>query len=491
MMKPICRHPLADRFARLLLLTIAGSAALTAGCAAIKPQPPGPKPYLQASAEDMQWFRQARFGLFIHWGPVSIKGTEIGWSRGGERRGRSGTGSIPAEEYDNLYKQFNPTEFNADEWVALAQAAGMKYLVFTSKHHDGFCMFDTRLSDYKITNSPFKRDICAELADACHRTGLKLGWYYSQPDWHHPDYRTKKHKRYLAYMHGQVRELLTNYGKVDVMWFDGLGGTAEDWDAENLFKMIRQLQPGIIINNRAGLPADYDTPEQHIGSTTDGRPWETCMTIGDQWAYKPDDYIKSVEECLHVLVKTAGGGGNLLFNVGPRPDGRIEPEQAERLRQMGRWLDKNGPAIYGTAAGPFQRDAWGVSTCQANRAYVHVLGFDGNRVTLPPLKPRIRSATLIDGQPVRFNQAPDRITLVVPRQYRDPIDTIVVLETDGPVEGLDLKPLPSGSLAKGHKGPKPGKTGADEGNAFDDDYSTYWTANVDKSPARLDRKSVV
>ena len=182
-----------------------------------------------------------KFGLFVHWGPVSLEGTEIGWSRGGARRGTGGTGEIPLDVYDNLYKKFNPVKFNADEWVRIAKAAGMRYLVFTSRHHDGFSKFDTKLTDYKITSpdSPYRKDIVKELADACHEGGPEVGLYYSQPDWHHPDYRTANHARYIEYMHGQVRELMTNYGRVDMLWFDGLGGTAKDWDAETLFKMIR------------------------------------------------------------------------------------------------------------------------------------------------------------------------------------------------------------------------------------------------------------
>ena len=193
---------------------------------------------VKASKKDMQWWRDARFGMFVHWGPVSLKGTEIGWSRGGERRGRSGTGSIPVEVYDNLYKEFNPTEFDAGEWVEIAKAAGMKYIVFTSKHHDGFSMFDSKATDYKITSpeSPFGRDVVGELAKACHDGGLKIGFYYSPVDWYHPDYRTENHANYIKFMHNQVREICSNYGRIDIMWFDGLGGTSEDWNSKPLFK---------------------------------------------------------------------------------------------------------------------------------------------------------------------------------------------------------------------------------------------------------------
>jgi hypothetical protein len=179
------------------------------------------KAYLKARDADVQAWRELKFGLFVHWGPVSLQGTEIGWSRAGERRGTGGTGTVPVEVYDNLYRQFDPTEFDAERWVRVAQDAGMCYLVFTTKHHDGFSMFDSQLTDYKVTNSPFGRDVVKELADACHRAGLKLGFYYSPPDWHHPDYRTANHARYIAYLHGQVRELCTNYGTVGILCSTG------------------------------------------------------------------------------------------------------------------------------------------------------------------------------------------------------------------------------------------------------------------------------
>jgi alpha-L-fucosidase len=315
--------------------------------------------YLSANPETIARWRQLKFGLFVHWGPVSLKGTEIGWSRGGQRRGhrtKSNPNGIPVEVYDNLYKEFNPVKFDARQWVEIAKAAGMRYMVFTTKHHDGFSMFDSKLTDYKITSpqSPFGRDVVGELADACHEAGLWWGIYYSPVDWHHPDYRTENHARYIRFLHGQIRELLANYGRVDIMWFDGLGGSARDWDSEPLFKMIRSLQPEIIINNRGGLPGDYDTPEQRIGGMQVDRPWETCMTICRQWAWKPDDELKSLAQCVQTLVKVVGGDGNLLLNVGPMPDGRIEPRQVERLKEIGQWLQEYGQSIYETRGGPFR-----------------------------------------------------------------------------------------------------------------------------------------
>jgi len=401
-----------------------------------------------AKPDRMQWFRDDKFGLFIHWGPVSLKGTEIGWSRGGERRGRNDKhpGAIPVEEYDNLYKEFNPTAFNANEWVGIAKSAGMKYLVFTTKHHDGFCEFDSKLTDYKITNSPFGRDVVAELAKACHANGMRLGFYYSPPDWHHPDYRTANHARYIEYMHGQIRELLSNYGKVDVLWFDGLGGTAKDWDSERLFAMIHKLQPDILINNRCGLPGDYDTPEQKIGEYRTDRVWETCMTLGTQWAWKPDDQIKSLKECIQILVRTVGGDGNLLLNVGPMPDGRIEPRQVERLREIGEWLSRYGESIYRTRGGPFRPGTWGASTRRGDTIYLHILSWEGHSVRLPPIQRRIVSSTVLTGGIAIIDQGDDGIEITLPPVYRNSADTIVMLRLDGPAETANPaseKPAPA------------------------------------------------
>ena len=393
------------------------------------------KGFLNAPAKDIQAWRQLKFGLFIHWGPVSLKGTEIGWSRKGPRRGRSGTGQIPMEVYDNLYKKFNPVKFDAKEWVEIAKDAGMKYMVFTTKHHDGFCNFDTKLTDYKITNpdSPYGKDVVKQLADACHQGGLKWGIYYSPPDWHHPDYRNgPNHAKYIKYLHGQLRELLTGYGQVSMIFFDGLGGRPADWDAHNLVKMCRRLQPHVIINNRGGLPGDNDTPEQRIGKMQTGRPWETCMTICHQWAWKPNDRMKSLAQCIQTLVRVVGGDGNFLFNVGPMPDGRIEPRQVERLKEMGRWLKKYGESIYGTRGGPFPPGAWGASTYKGNTIYVHVLNPALDTVTLPAIQKKIIASSVLTGGTVKVEQTDQAIKVSVPKADRQQIDTIVVLKLDGP-----------------------------------------------------------
>ena len=400
----------------------------------------------------LDWWRAARFGLFIHWGPVSLVGTEIGWSRGGERRGfdRWGTGDVPVEIYDNLYKEFNPVRFDAAEWVQIAQDAGTRYMVFTSKHHDGFVNFDTALTDYKITSpeSPFGRDIVRELSDAARAAGLPFGCYYSQPDWRHPDYRNENHQRYIDYFHAQVTELCSNYGDLAVLWFDGLEEhfidadeveryrdvevfpSAQIWDSERLFEQIRALQPNILINNRCGMRADFDTPEQMIGAFQDQRPWESCITICKQWAWKPDDVLKSFEECIHTLVRVVGGDGNLLLNVGPMPDGRIEPRQVERLREIGSWLQRYGESIYGTRGGPFRPGAWGASTQVDGFIYLHILAWPDDVLVLPPTTRKIIDAVALTGGEVTVEQNSAGTTIAVAPADRDPVNTLVRLTVE-------------------------------------------------------------
>ncbi|MCP5519829.1 MAG: alpha-L-fucosidase [Verrucomicrobiales bacterium] len=397
----------------------------------------------------LQWWREARFGMFIHWGPVSLKGTEIGWSRGAQ---------IPVEEYDQLYRRFNPTNFNARAWAELARAAGMKYMVFTTKHHDGFCMWDTKQTDFNIMRSPFGRDVVKELAAGCRDQGLRFATYHSVCDWHHPDFpltspggrvrrETSDLDRYEQYLHAQVRELITNYGPLGILWFD----VPQEFDRERGLRLeahTRALQPDIIINNRSGASGDYDTPEQRVGKYQDDRPWETCMTICRQWAWKPDDAMKSLEECLQTLIRCAGGDGNLLFNVGPMPDGRIEPRQVERLREMGTWLGQFGETIYATRGGPFKPGPWGASTRKDRRIYLHL--FDpAEPLVLPPIGPRIVASSTLTGGSARVVQTGEGITVSVPEAARREIDTIVVLELDGPATTIPAVGLYPASLTSG------------------------------------------
>ena len=414
-------------------------------------QVPGPDP------ESLARWQEWRFGMFIHWGPVSLKGTEIGWSRGSE---------VPREEYDELYTQFNPTRFDAREWVRIAQDAGMRYMVITSKHHDGFCIWDSALTDYDIMSTPFHRDILDELSRACREAGMPFGTYHSILDWYQPDYnvdskpgkgpgyslpkgKAPSMDRYQEYLQGQLREIVTKYGPLHSMWFDG--EWEEPWTAERgwqLLRFCRALDPKMLVNNRVGggrhgmegttktgfAQGDYDTPEQQVGTMNTERPWETCMTICRQWAWKPNDELKTFDECIRILVQTAGGDGNLLLNVGPMPDGRIEPRQVDLLRDIGAWLYVNGESIYGTRGGPFRPAKWGVSTHKGSKVYVHVLEWDGEQVQLDGLTETIATASLMDGTAVAFEQNPEEIVLTLEGNHHDDTDTIVVLTLEDTVE---------------------------------------------------------
>jgi len=445
--------------------------------------------YLKADCQYIQNWRQLKFGMFIHWGPASLLGIDS-WSRGGERRGQSGSGDIPVQVYDNLYKSFYPAGFDANEWVKIAKQAGMKYIIFTTKHHDGFCMFDSDLTDYKITNTPYGGDILKELADACHRNGLKLGFYYSQPDWHHPDYRTQNHSRYIEYLHGQMRELCAGYGQVDMIFFDGLGGSAEDSKSKERFEMIRSLQPKLVINNRAGLPGDYDAVEQQIGSFRRERPWETCMTLGRKWFWNTADDIKSLKECIQALAATVGGDGNFCLNVGPMPTGKIEPRQIQRLKQIGNWLEKYGRSIFNTRGGPYKSGTWGASTYRDNKIYLHIFHWLSEKLNLPLITRRIKNFKILTGGKLKVNRTKERITFTVPKKYRHDIDTIIELELDGPAGYIEPLDIPSGSLAykkKAHASTYYHKRASNRpAMAFDDDDTTCWRASTNHGWLQVD-----
>jgi len=418
----------------LLLMGLVPHHNSDAVAANLAPQAVSPETKEERDAR-LNWWREARFGMFIHWGPVTLKGTEISWSRGNP---------IPVEEYDNLYKEFNPTKFNAEEWVSVAKAAGMKYMVLTAKHWDGFCLWPTKTMDYHIGNSPFRRDVCGELAKAAHAAGIRLGWYYCPADLHDPDCKTDRNAAYIKRMQGQLTELLTDYRPVDLLWFDfAAPPEGSPWDQENTYRLVRKLQPKIIIDNRldmqtladyqaqrVGPNADYYTPEQRIGAYDDQTPWETCMTLGTQWSWKPDDQIKSSTECLHILITCASGDGNLLFNVGPMPTGEIEPRQVQRLKEMGEWLGKYGESIYGTRGGPFRNGAWGGATRKDKNVYLHVLKWENDPLELPPLAAKIVSATVLTGGKAEVAQDDKHVIVQMPVDQRDKIDTIIKLEVE-------------------------------------------------------------
>ena len=424
------------------------------------------KSKLIGNEKKIEEWKDDRFGMFIHWGPVSLKGTEIGWSRGRE---------IPVEEYDNLYKQFDAKNFNADEWVSVANAAGMKYIVLTTKHHDGFCLWNTRQTDFNIMNTPLNRDVVKELAEACRKKGMAFGTYYSTCDWHNPNFpltspggTVEREKSdldaYTTYLKKQVAELLLNYGPLYVLWFD----VPQKFDTvrgQSVIDFAHQIQPDIIINDRTGAKGDFDTPEQRVGGFQNTRPWETCMTIADQWAWKPNDKVKSLEQCLQTLVRSAGGDGNLLFNVGPKPDGTIEPLQIERLKEMGQWLQKYGYSIYETRGGPFKPADWGVSTRKRNLIYLHILKWIGTnpKITVPDLGMEIKNCRLAHGGKVSLTRLDKGYTIEFSGEELQPINTIVELEYSDNVMNIDpmeissnsrsyMKPLTASSNPKGHWG---------------------------------------
>jgi alpha-L-fucosidase len=415
---------------------------------------------------DLSWWREARFGMFVHWGPVSLRGTEIGWSRGD---------AIPVEEYDALYRRFDPRQFDARAWARLARDAGMGYLVLTTKHHDGFCLWASALTDYDIAGTPFGRDVVRELADACRAEGVVFCAYHSICDWRHPDYplgspggKTRKPNpdmgRYVAYLEGQLAELLRGYGPLGILWFDG--EWEEPWTeahGRELYRYCRGLQPSLIVNNRvakgredmAGTTAagafggDYDTPEQRVGRFQADRPWESCITIGTQWAWRPDEELKSTDECVRTLVTCAGGDGNLLLNVGPMPSGEIEPRQAARLREVGAWLSVHGESVRGTRGGPFLPGPWGVSTHRDRTVFVHVLDWPpAGPLVLPPLERTVVSADVprastppaagdtASAAPAEVARTAAGTEIRVRPEHRLSPDTVVRLTLDGPAESL-------------------------------------------------------
>ena len=409
----------------------------------------------------MQWWRDAKFGLFIHWGPVALKGVEIGWGRKAPRTydidGHTGRGTDP--EYDSLYKQFNPVKFNAAEWVNIAHEAGMKYIVLVCKHHDGFSMFHTAHSDYSISNTPFRRDVVKELADACHAAGMRFGVYYSQRDWHHPDYLRGDNRKYNDFYQNQVRELLSNYGTVDILWFDHVAGFWSDYTYDQLYPMIYQLQPNIVINDRGAkfcgknrnkkestlsklreskearkiVNGDFATPEQRIGGMDLSRDWESCITICKQWAWKPDDTMKSFSECLRTLVTCVTGGGNLLLNVGPMPSGEIEPRQVARLKEIGNWLDAYGDSLYGTRGGPYRNGRWGGSTHRNKSLWLHVFEWNGETLRLPALTAKVMSIRARSGGTPTFRQTAAGLEVHLSKSSQNPVDTVIELTLDRPL----------------------------------------------------------
>jgi alpha-L-fucosidase len=421
------------------------------------------------AARRIAWWRQARFGMFIHWGVYSIpgRGEWVQWNE-----------QIPVSEYAKLADQFNPQHFDPSAWATLAKEGGMKYVVLTSRHHDGFALFDDPGSNFTAMKSAAHRDLVAEYVKAVRDAGLRVGLYYSPLDWRFPGfffpgiYRESAEQLRAQYQR-QIDELGSHYGKLDVLWFDGGGnewlgfGGIEfdggagwrsrpknkpytgsfDWQDAQTVSHLRELQPDMVINDRTNAPADFRSREGDgaMGEFENRYPWELCTTITDgAWGYQPNAKVKPLAQLIHLLVGAAGRDGNFLLNVGPQPDGLINPNQAERVREIGRWLRANGESIYGTRGGPWLPSAYGVSTHNGNLVYVHVLHSPPKAtLSLPALPIRVAKVSLLHGRALQFQQSDGSLTINVPEGDIDSIDTVLKLELEQPWTTSAVVPVPS------------------------------------------------
>jgi alpha-L-fucosidase len=421
----------------------------------------------------MNWWRQARFGMFIHWGLYSEAAGE--W----DGKTTSGAGEwimndmkIPLSQYAKLVPRFNPVKFDATQWVHIAKDAGMKYIVITSKHHEGFGMYRSGLTDWCIASTPFPRDPLKELAAACRAQGLTFCLYHSIMDWHNPEYAPRKSwndidknppdfGRYDDFLKGQLKELLTGYGRIGLVWFDGQWEDTWTYDrGADLYNFVRSLQPNIIVNDRVGTSqalqagqrryGDYRTPEQTIppNGFGPGIDWETCMTMNDTWGYKKsDDHWKSTQTIIRNLVDCASKGGNYLLNVGPTGEGLIPEASIRRLQETGRWLKANGEALYGTSASPFRRQLpWGRCTQKTAGAvttlYLHVFQWPADgKLTVPGLRNKAKTAMmLVSHEKVATAAGEDGLILSLPPQAPDAFSSTVALRLAGP-PNIEVTPI--------------------------------------------------
>ena len=414
---------------------------------------PGYQPS-EDNLKNREWFREAKFGMFLHWGVYSVMagGGDLGiaeWIM--ERK------QIPIVAYENLPNYFNPVEFDPKEWVLTVKAAGMKYITITSKHHDGFAMFDSKISDWDIVDrTPYGKDVLKLLKEECDRQGIKLFFYYSQLDWHNPDYfprgRTGQDytgrpesgnwNSYIQYMNTQLSELLSNYGEIGGIWFDGMWDQWDaNWQLDKTYSLIHKLQPGALIGSNhhmAPFPGeDFQMFERDLpGENTMGfnqtssiseLPLEMCETMNGSWGYNiKDRRFKSSKELIQTMIKAAGYGANFLLNNGPPPNGKLQPEVIDTLKIIGQWLSKYGETYYGTQKGPIPPREWGATTQKDNTVYVHVMDLKDDVVFLPNFTEKIISVTLFDdGSRLKFSQDRMGTMINVPFEIRKEVDTIV------------------------------------------------------------------
>ena len=457
----------------------------------------------------MAWFREARFGLFIHWGLYSVPA--------GEYKGKNTYGEwfleetkMPVSQYEKYAREFNPVKFEAKQWVSLATNAGMKYIVITSKHHDGFGMFRSELTDWCVKSTPFNRDPLKELAAACKEVGVTLCFYHSIMDWHHPDWATRRAwndlstnapdmDRYTAYMKGQLKELLTNYGPIGILWFDG--EWESPWTHErgvDLYNYVRGLQPNIIVNNRVGKAragmggmdqgkdriGDYGTPEQEIPATGfgPGVDWESCMTMNNHWGYnKADQNWKSASVLVRNLIDCSSKGGNYLLNVGPTSEGLFPEASVQRLNQIGAWMKVNSESIYGTTASPFKKLAWGRCTQKPGMLYLHVFDWPADGKVAAPIGNAIKKAWLLSapGVALKTENSDAGQIIFCPAAAPDAISSVIAVQIDGAPEVIAapaLRQSADGSLTlPASEGVCHGKLRFETG----DEHIGYWTDSAD------------
>jgi alpha-L-fucosidase len=401
------------------------------------------------------WFAGARLGLFVHWGHGSQRGWELSWPLVGGAPNLHRCQDVPADTYHASAATFAPGRDAAREWLAHARRCGMQYAVLTTKHHDGFALWPTRAGDFSIARTPYRGDLVREFVDATRAAGLRVGFYFSLSDWHHPDYPAftdadrpyrfgmapkptlEQWTRFQAFLAAQLRELLTGYGTIDVLWFDGgWERTADAWRSFDLERMIRELQPGIVINDRLPGVGDYDTPEQFVPAAPPPRTWETCMTMNESWAWNPEDPdYKSPRALVHALCEIAGRGGNLLLNVGPRGDGSLAPEQTLRLETIAGWMTAHRESILGTTAGLAPWQFYGPSTRRDGRIYLHCLARPYETITVRGLPIRhVRAATALGtGATLDFTT---RCPIIDELFNSDPTGEVVVRLPEGDIDPL-------------------------------------------------------